>query len=296
MKTNRFFALLLLIGLAVAAVCGQGPIASNKPVPAARPGPDLELFSAHSLLIAKELNKKNNPAWAGVYRMGDQTLAVTRVKGFAWNVDAPGPLPLFTPPTLPEKYPEGAPLYFDYGGVEEVEGVIALYPLENGATSLQLVPVKWGERRYLVQVARLTAFAEAVNRSCDANTKALREFFAHERDKDKPFGGRIVVAPQFDSYFVAQPLVNVVAIKDLRPAVIDQTDATITLAVVNAGSKAGLKEGQKLYHRFLLPEDSAIVKSVSEDKAEIEVTQKNRRLGGPKAIDSTWQFTLNQCN
>ena len=301
---SKFSSLLLVIGLAFAGLNGQtpaapsvasGPDATTKPISGSAPEPLLELFSAHNLIIAKELRKKNLPDWAGVYRMGDQTLAVTKVAGFAWNIDAPGPLPLFTPTTLPQKYPEGAPLYFNYGGVEVIEGALALYPVENGAFSMQLAPARWGARRYLVAVSRLGAFAEIVNNGCEDNVSALSSFFLHETDKENPIGGRLEVATQFDSYFAVKIHPNVVAIKETRQAVIDQTDAVVTTVVVNAGSKAGLKEGMSLYHRMLGKGDSAIVKEVSEDKAEVEVIQKNRILDGPKPIDSAWQFTFSKC-
>jgi Fe-S cluster assembly iron-binding protein IscA len=87
----------------------------------------------------------------------------------------------------------------------------------------------------------------------------------------------------------------VVAIKYSRQITENNNEATVSLVIVDAGGKAGLAVGMNLYHQFLRTNDSAVVKTLNDDQAEVEVTQKNQPFGGPQQIDSAWRFTLSPC-
>lgn len=123
--------------------------------------------------------------------------------------------------------------FFDYRD-EKVE------PLK---TEFTLLPVKWGERIYLLDKDDLQNFANAINLGLEPRTEMRSEpyfgsFFLRESDLAKSVSGKPSLPAEWQSFILTKPITaKIVALEDQ-----DKTK----VATINKGSRDGLKVGMKL--------------------------------------------------
>lgn len=179
----------------------------------------------------------------------------------------------------------------NYGQVKEVDNEIHLaFELENKQEGFQglspaFLPVKWGERMYLIPADEVAEFCNAINYGDEPRRSARGSFLLREGDHEKKAEGTPALPEKYRPYLLIQPIESrIVKIGEtsLRPSRVDWNFKD-TVVVLNAGKKHGVFKGMKFHvHR---PEDkfeSAIVVSVAEDSCEAVMTQIGEEDSLPK--------------
>ncbi len=158
----------------------------------------------------RELAGLEDHAWAGVYYQGDgvgvnATLTLAPQSGFVfiWR----GCLGVYDR---------------NYGGVTTSEhGTLQLVPkFENDRRGFQgvaseLIPIAWGDRRYLVPVKKVTEFCNAVNSKREPRTQMRGFFFLRRGDHEKPARGVPEIPEEYQAYLLKEPiLAEIVEVHD----------------------------------------------------------------------------------
>ncbi len=130
--------------------------------------------------------------------------------------------------------PEARKEFFGHRDDEKVE------PLKNEFT---LLPVKWGERVYLIDENDLRDFSNAINLGLEPRTDLRSEpyygsFFLRESDLQKSVTGKPSLPAQWKTFLLSERVTaEIVRI---------ETQAKTQVATINRGSQDGLKVGMKL--------------------------------------------------
>jgi len=223
--------------------------------------------------IQRELRHLGDHAWAGQYYYGDGlgvnvnlTLAPDNGFVFTWH----GCLGLYD---------------VNYGDVAFTNGTVKLlfkYPnSQEGFQGIapELLPVRWGQRHYLIPVDGVVEFANAVNSGIEAGGLIggrSGRFLLRNGDEKKPLEGVPDLPGDYSSYLLSEPIqAKVTAVGESTVRRIDKDlSSRATYIVLNVGAADGLKEGMELSvtsPRGII--DTAVVKSVSEHSATAMIKQ-----------------------
>jgi hypothetical protein len=194
--------------------------------------------------IRAEIAGLGEHPWAGEYYSGDglgvsQTILVAPKAGyvFEWH----GCLGLYDR---------------NYGSVTEKGGRLTLsfaFPNpRNGmkaAISVEMIPLRWGERHYLLPADDVADFCNKVHQGWEPRRGAYGLFFLRRSDRDKPAGTPGQLPPEFQEYLLPEAVevtVTAVGPTTTRP---EWGDHKVTPVTFDAGTKKGLRVGTELFVR-----------------------------------------------
>ena len=149
--------------------------------------------------------------------------------------------------------------FFDYDD-DDIE------PLE---TEFSLVPIKWGERIYLIYESALKDFSNAVNLGVEPRAEMRSEhyfgaFFLREGDEQKIVSGKPTLPAEWQPFLLSKP-VN-------AKIVAAEKQGEDTLGIIDRGRSDGLKAGMILLGKDEQPSlfsSQGVVVSVEEKSAKI---------------------------
>ena len=110
---------------------------------------------------------------------------------------------------------------------------------DRASAESRFLPVRWGDRLYLIEPERIVGFANAVNAGHEPRAKAQGAFFLRQGDWNKPVTG----APRLPTMVRAYLLDRPIEARVLR--VLDEEENL----ELNAGRRQGLLPGMKLRSR-----------------------------------------------
>jgi hypothetical protein len=152
--------------------------------------------------------------------------------------------------------------FFGYRDDEKVE------PLK---TEFTLLPVKWGERIYLIDEGNLKDFANAINLGLEPRKELTSQpyygqFYLRESDLPKSVSGKPSLPAEWQSFLLSKPVTaKIVAIA---------AQGKTKIATINRGSRDGLKVGMKLLVKEQEPSPwgkEGEVLAVEERTAKVQV-------------------------
>lgn len=192
---------------------------------------------------------------SGKYRFSDGVLRFTILKYTGkQNDDDAEEVDLFDPQARKE--------FFGYGDEEKVE------PL---TTEYSLLPVKWGERIYLIYEHDLQDFSNAINLGLEPRPSLSSEpyygsFFLREGDEQKGVSGKPSLPAEWQSFLLGEPVRGeIVAIEE---------QGEDKIGIINRGRQDGLKVGMKLISKDEEPtpwSKEGIVLAVEETTAKVQI-------------------------
>lgn len=155
----------------------------------------------------------------------------------------------------------------EFFGIREGEEV---GPLK---TEFTLRPVHWGGRIYLIDESSLQDFSNAVNLGLEPRTSPISEpyygsFLLRTGDEEKSVSGKPSLPERWQSFLLDEPVTaRVLALEG---------QGETRVAVINRGSRSGLKVGMKLVGKGQSPSPwsgEGTVVSVDETTAKIEARE-----------------------
>lgn len=190
--------------------------------------------------IRSELQDLKDHEWVGEYYYGD---------GEGTNVD------LLLAPTSGFAFTWRGCLGLhdvNYGGVEFAKGKVLLHPIHNNTrnysegTLTELVPVRWGQRHYLIGSDQFIDFANAVNlgtEPADLRRGFSYYFLLRAGDEKKVVSGKPSLPAEFLEYLLAKPVhAEIVAVGESVLA----GRYRRTYVTLNAGRVSGLRLGMEM--------------------------------------------------
>lgn len=179
----------------------------------------------------------------------------------------------------------------DYGEASFKSGAITLsfaFPDHKWglmAISDVLIPVSWGNRRYLVPRADMVGFCNEVNSHAEPRKSVYGNYLLRRGDEKKKAEGFPIVPSKYRPFLLKKPIeaaVTSVGDYKTRQSMCDWKfkDTPVT---IDKGRKAGLLPGMELH--FVEPADlvmSVIIKSVTEERADGIVTTIGEDRPGPE--------------
>lgn len=105
----------------------------------------------------------------------------------------------------------------------------------------RFLPVRWGERLYLIEPERIVGFANAINAGYEPRTTAQGVFYLRSGDFNKPVAGLPKLPAAYREYLLARP-VEARVVRLSGP----EEDPTFEL---DAGRGQGLRPGMRLISR-----------------------------------------------
>lgn len=171
------------------------------------------------------------------------------------------------------------------GWVEEKDGYLVLHPRfwERRKNLKKLLPVKWGERLYLVSEGRMIEFCSRINLRQEPRTTPYGPHYLRAmdvktyEDYKKTPAGRPALPKQWLEYLLDTP------VKGKIVSIMDQN-----AAVINSGYKAGLREGMHLYaedHDTIIGQ-MVIIKNVFDNRSEIVCMFSDRPLAVGQSVST----------
>lgn len=144
-------------------------------------------------------------------------------------------------------------------------------------TEYSLVPVRWGERIYLIFENDLKGFSNAINLGLEPRLELSSEvyyglFYLREGDEKKDVSGKPSLPAEWQSFLLSEPVTA--KIVDL-----EEQDG-YQVATINKGSQDGLKVGMKLVGKDQEPlpwAEIGMVISVEEKSAKVKTA--NLKIG-----------------
>ncbi|REK11910.1 MAG: hypothetical protein DWQ37_12875 [Planctomycetota bacterium] len=193
------------------------------------------------MAIEAELTNLGDHAWAGSYYYGDGlgvnvSLILSPESGyvFEWH----GCLGLYDR---------------NYGDVtRDGDRVRLQFEFENdqqgfSGISPELLPIRWGDRHYLIPPGDVVAFCNAVNDGREPRDAGWGGFLLRVGDEAKPVKGFPRVPARYAAYLLAKPVrAEIVAIGKSTPAQ-DAFSGRATQVTINKGTNAGLRVGMTLH-------------------------------------------------
>jgi hypothetical protein len=161
-------------------------------------------------------------------------------------------------------------LNFHEKNIEDPGNMVGLYPV--------LVPVRWGERRYLIPENEMIAFCNHVNSGSDGQHRNAL-FCAHCDDRKRKTSGVPSVPTKYQPYLLKNPIETEIAWVG-KTAVVERNELwppgkyRVTEIRLNQGKEAGVLPGMELYRA-----DSPDVRVL-----EIEATSSRG-----EALDHVWE-------
>ncbi len=135
-------------------------------------------------------------------------------------------------------------LTFDKKGVKEKGNGEELHPV--------LVPLRWGDCRYLIPENEMIDFCNHINRGSQSVSRAAR-FLAHVDDQGKKTAGIPKVPPKYQKYLLKEPI-NAEVIWIGETVILERNDRwppgkhRVTKVRLNRGKGDGLLPGMELFH------------------------------------------------
>lgn len=248
-------------------------------------------WSAQAARIKVEIEANPQHPWAGWYYHGDgmgvnASLALAPRSGFVfrWN---------------------GCMGVYDrnYGDVQLAhDGSIILSPtFENDrrgfqGIGLELIPVPWGQRRYLVPVDEVARFCSAVNSGGEPRNQRHGLFFLRDNDHEKPVTDQPTLPEKYQALLLAAPIIA--EIVSVEPARMEEGVAGIRFQRAKATLKftapGKLVSGMTL--QISEPSDfqcmgKAEVLSVGDGTVEVLITQPVNDRFPPLPPALGWKLT-----
>jgi len=229
--------------------------------------------------IQAAANALTNHPWAGDYYYGDGmgvnvSLHLAPMAGyvFEWH----GCLGLYDR---------------NYGNVTETNGRIRLsFTFKNERKGFQgiaeeLVPVPWGERRYLIPSDEIIDFCNKVNDGTEPRESNRGYFLLRRGDEKKMVSGFPSVPNDYRAYLLTKPiLAEITGISSVttRPSICEWNFKDTTV-ILNAGRNKGLLKGMEmLVTKPAHLVESVVITKVTEATAEAIMTQSDDEKYGPE--------------
>ena len=187
--------------------------------------------------IDKEITKLNDEHWAGHYYLGGGTgvniyLDISPKSGFVLEW-------------------QGCMGRYDrnYGKVKVENGIIYLefeiWNMKQGFQGFdsQYLPVKWGEKRYLIPSEDIIGFCNNINHGREPRTGCWGSFFLNEEDYDKKVQGLPDIPEKYKPYILKKPInAKIVKVGKTFKKNLD-SDLRYVLVTLNVGLVEGVLEG-----------------------------------------------------
>jgi hypothetical protein len=169
----------------------------------------------------------------------------------------------------------------NYGTIEEKDGRLRLsftfpHDREGGlGIAEELVPIAWGERKYLMPAKEIVHFCNLVNEGSEPRNEIHGFCLLRYGDEKKKVTGLPAVPKQYERYLLSKPIET--EIIEVGKPITDPGDGDVkgveTRITVKHGSKAGLLPGMKL--NFIDPDthDDIVLDKVEEDRSEGVLTR-----------------------
>ncbi|MCY2989929.1 MAG: hypothetical protein NTY19_18965 [Planctomycetota bacterium] len=135
-------------------------------------------------------------------------------------------------------------LTFDKKGVKDTGSAEGLHPV--------LVPIRWGDRRYLIPENEMIDFCNHINSGSQNVSRAAR-FLRHVDDRDKKTAGIPKVPPRYQTYLLKEP-VDAEVTWIGKTVILERKDRwppgkhRVTKVRLNRGKGDGLLPGMELFH------------------------------------------------
>lgn len=183
----------------------------------------------------------------------------------------------------------------NYGPVEWDERKLTLqFENQNERKGFQrispeFVPVRWGDRHYLIAPDQFVDFANAINAGFEPIAHSGR-FLLKEGDEQKSVKGQPDIPAQYKAYLLDEPIdARVVSIGETRTVETDFSPLRITTLVIDRGSMHGMFEGMEL-HTFRPSNmfETVTVIKVEQQSSEVQIEQFELEDPLPSA---DWEFS-----
>jgi hypothetical protein len=193
--------------------------------------------------------------------------------------------------------------YLDVKGKTKYEdGKILLLPENNkqidetGKRMIprKLIPVKWGERSYLIEDKKIIDFCTAVNNGREPRSHGHGSFFLKDKDESKTVTGLPELPAQFHGYLLDKPITGkVIFIVDKynkRSKDMPDLKFRYTTVKVDKGKQDGVLPGMKLeiIERDAFGDDIEIME-VDEHESKGKIVQILDKYSKSPKIG--WRFT-----
>ena len=230
--------------------------------------------------IRQEISQLKNHEWAGDYYEGDGmgenvSLLIAPKHGyvFEWH----GCLGLYDR---------------NYGGVTVMNGRLQLsFTFTNKNEGFegiaeQFIPIRWGERVYLVPTKEIVGFCNEVNSGSEPRRELHGRYLLRRGDEKRPATGDPAIPVEYQSYLLKRPIeaeITKIGKVVTRPSKADFKfkDTTVT---INSGKSRGLRQGMELY--VTDPHDlvqTVEIVSVNDLESQGVITQIGEDDPAPKA-------------
>jgi hypothetical protein len=250
--------------------------------------PDGEAAMQRRETIRRELSALGAHPWAGEYYEGDGlganievTLAPMSGVAATWN----GCLGLY-----------GA----NRGRVVERAGMLVFgfeTPNGKGFGSFPdaVVPVRWGQRRYLLPESEMAEFVSALHHGIEPRGRVHGRFLLARGDEQKPVSGLPELPVRYRRMIRSQPVLA--GVLDARRMIGERFGDRMCLAryrvTLDRGHEAGLTEGLRLkamFPRNVMEEAQVLKTTATRAIAEIEHWETDCKAVDPQP-DRSWKFS-----
>lgn len=144
----------------------------------------------------------------------------------------------------------------DHGTCTERDGRIRLgsafpaAPERGPLLPAEFVPVRWGERRYLITPAQLPGFANAINGGGEPRNGPHGNFLLRAGDESRACDGRPDLPPEAAALLLAEPVTGTItAVHDSKVEPSGTLRYRVTEATIDRGTTHGIKQGHVVHFR-----------------------------------------------
>jgi hypothetical protein len=238
---------------------------------------------AQTKAIRHELQDLKTHDWAGEYYFGDGlgvnvSLVLAPKSGFVFSWH--GCLGLYD---------------LNYGDVAFTNrSVRLLFKYSNKQEGFkgiapELLPVRWGERHYLIPVNQVVDFTNAINAGIEPSSLfggRSGRFLLRRGDEQKEVSGLPNIPGEYPDYLLREPIKA--KISSVEQTVVRKS-RRVTSVTLNVGGADGLKKGMEFYvHNPSDIFDSAVVTAVGEHSAQAVIEQTE--LSNP-VPSTSWELS-----
>jgi len=232
--------------------------------------------------IQAELRKVPEHPWAGDYYQGDgrgvnQRIVLSPKAGFVFTWH--GCLGLYDR---------------NFGEVrQEKDALLLKFNYPNSQKGFQgiageLVPVRWGERRYLVPSDAVAEFCNEINSGGEPRTHAHGRFLLRDKDWEKKVEGAPKLPEGYAGFLLKEPIQGkIVAVGDHKDREgISGVRFRTTTVTLNVGKKQGVVPGMRFFLKDDSVNDAKVVRVLDEQSiAEVEDILSDRSPGNPPKVE-----------